>query len=449
MKNVKVILAVAALFVAFSASAQDFSDDKLYGKWGADSVERASNIGASNFLKEAMDAKDYAAATVNFQQLLRNCPAASVNTFTRGTTLYKNRINRARQLDEKRMLIDSLLLIYDLRIQYFGNDAKYGRDYILDLKARDVNKYCSTNRELLRSTLKEAVDAAIESNTVKLDIVALYFKAICDDYRTDDAISPDMVLEEYQRLAIYFEGLEDEKSLANKKTFEDSFANSGAASCENLEELYKEKIAANPDDAELLKKAVGLMSRQGCSSDFFFEITEKQYAAEPSSETALFLAKGFQDRKENDKALKYLREALAVEADPAKKEPLYAQIAIIELTSNNYSAAADAARDLKSINPENGYSYFVLAQCYASSSCASDGIGGASVYWVAYDTMQTAINNLAHEPEVQAVARKLAGAYRSAFPTQETCFFKELQAGQGYTVGCGFASGLKTTVRYR
>ena len=140
MKNVKVILAVAALFVAFSASAQDFSDDKLYGKWGADSVERASNIGASNFLKEAMDAKDYAAATVNFQQLLRNCPAASVNTFTRGTTLYKNRINRARQLDEKRMLIDSLLLIYDLRIQYFGDDAKYGRDYILDLKARDVNK---------------------------------------------------------------------------------------------------------------------------------------------------------------------------------------------------------------------------------------------------------------------------------------------------------------------
>ena len=118
MKNVKVILAVAALFVGFSASAQDFSDDKLYGKWGATAEERASNIGASNFLKENLEAKDYAAATANFQQLIQNCPAASVQTFSRGTTLYKNRINRARQLDEKRMLIDSLLLIYDLRIQY-------------------------------------------------------------------------------------------------------------------------------------------------------------------------------------------------------------------------------------------------------------------------------------------------------------------------------------------
>lgn len=448
MKSVKLILAVAALVVSYSASAQDFSDDKLYGKWGATAEERASNIGASNFLKEAMDAKDYAAATVNFQQLIQNCPGASVNTFTRGTTLYKNRINRARNLDEKRMLIDSLLLIYDLRMEYFGDDARYGRDYILDLKARDVNKYCSSDRELLRSSLQEAVNAAITANTVKLDIVALYYKAICEDYVYDDNITTDMILDEYNRLAPYFENAHDEASLAHKKIFEDSFANSGAANCENLEELYKEKIAANPEDAELIKKAVALMSRQGCSSDFFFEITEKHYAAEPSSETALFLAKGFQDRKEYDKALKYLREALAVETDPVKKEPLYAQIAIIELTAGNIRSAADAARSLKSLNPSNGYSYFVLGQCYASSVC-EDGLGGGSVYWAAYDEMSQAIDRLASEPQVQAVARKLASSYRAGFPSQETCFFKELQAGQGFTVPCGMASGRKTTVRYR
>lgn len=448
MKNVKVILAVAALFVGFSASAQDFSDDKLYGKWGATAEERASNIGASNFLKEAIEAKDYAAATVNFQQLIQNCPGASVQTFSRGTTLYKNRINRARQLDEKRMLIDSLLLIYDLRIQYFGDDLKYGRDYILDLKARDVNKYCSTNRELLRSTLKEAVYAAQAANTVKLDIVALYFKALCDDYRTEESITPDMLLDEYQTLAVYFENVTDEKDLANKKTFEDSFVNSGAANCENIEQLYKEKIAANPDDVELIKKAVSLMSRQDCSSDFYFEITEKQYAAEPSSDIALFLAKAFQDRKEYTKALKYLREALAVETDPQLKESLYAQIAIIELSAGNIRAAADAARSLKSLNPSNGYSYFVLGQCYASSVC-EDGLGGGSIYWAAYDQMSQAIDRLAGEPTVQAAARKLASSYRAGFPSQETCFFKELQAGQGFTVPCGMASGAKTTVRYR
>ena len=449
MKSVKFLLAAVALFIGFTASAQDFSDDKLYGKWGATAEERASNIGASNFLKEAMDAKDYAAATVNFQQLLQNCPAASVNTFTRGTTLYKNRINRARNLDEKRRLVDSLMLIHDLRIEYFGNDAKYGRDYILDLKARDAQKYCSSDREFLRETLKAAVDAAVAANTVKLDIAASYFKVLCDDFKFDDSISSEMILNEYERLTPYFEAAADEKALGNKKVFEDSFADSGAANCDNLEALFSQKIAANPDDTELLSQAVALMSRASCSSDFFFEITERYYTINPSSETALFLAKGFQDRKETDKALKYLREALAVETDPTKKESLYAQIAIIELSTNNYSKAADAARALQGINPQNGYSYFVLGQCYASSSCSSDKIGGASVYWAAYDAMSQAVDLLSHEPEVQKVARSLAGAYRSAFPTQETCFFAELSAGQGYTVSCGFAAGKRTTVRYR
>ena len=163
----------------------------------------------------------------------------------------------------------------------------------------------------------------------------------------------------------------------------------------------------------------------------------------------MFLAQGFKNRGEDEKALKYLREALAVETDPAGKEPLYVQIALIEIAGRNYSAAADAARELRAINPENGYSYFILGQCYASSPCSDDKIGGASVYWAAYDAMAQAVNLLKDQPEVQKVAQQLMGGYRAAFPQQETCFFAELQAGQRYTVKCGFAAGQSTTVRYR
>lgn len=446
MKSVKFILAVAAIFVGFSASAQDWSDDKLFGKWGATAEEREANYKTYSFFKEDLNNKNYASATEQFQFLLANCPKADVNIYKYGSTLYKNRINRAKSVAEKRGMLDSLMIIYDLRIEYFGDQEDLSSVY--DVKARDVLKYGQSNRALLRSSLKDAVDYAVKSNSVKIDIAAMYYKTLCEDYISDDSLTPDMILDEYERLAPYFEGVEDEKGLANKKIFEDSFANSGAANCDNLEELFKEKIAANPDDAELVKKAVSLMSRQGCTSDFYFEITEKHYAAEPSSEMALFLAKGFQDRKEFSKALKYLREALAVETDPAKKEPLYAQIAIIELSAGNLRAAADAARSLKSLNPSNGYSYFVLGQCYASSVC-EDGLGGGSIYWAAYDEMSQAIDRLGSEPSIQAVARKLAGSYRAGFPSQETCFFKELQAGQGFTVPCGMASGKKTTVRYR
>ena len=55
MKSVKFLLAAVAMFVGFSVSAQDFSDDKVYGKWGATVEERQENILASNYLKEAID----------------------------------------------------------------------------------------------------------------------------------------------------------------------------------------------------------------------------------------------------------------------------------------------------------------------------------------------------------------------------------------------------------
>ena len=198
-----------------------------------------------------------------------------------------------------------------------------------------------------------------------------------------------------------------------------------------------------------MAQAVALMSRAQCTSDFFFASTEKYYTVKPSSETALFLAQGFKNRGDNEKALKYLREALAVETDPAKKEPLYTQIALIEIAGHNYTAAADAARELRGINPDNGYSYFILAQCYASTPCTDDKIGGASVYWAAYDAMAQAANLLKDEPEVQRAAQQMMNAYRAAFPPQETCFFAELTSGDRYTILCGFAAGISTTVRYR
>ena len=448
MKSVKVILAAAALFMGFSASAQDFSDDKAFGKWGETVEERKENVSASNYLKEAIDAKDFKLATEFFQQLLNNCPAASQQTFARGVTIYKNKVQRARSVEERKVYIDSILYIYDQRVIYFGDHSKNGKDYILDMKARDMLRYCTTDRPLLRSGLKDAVDAGIESGKVHLDIAASYFKYLCEDYEYDDNVTSDMILTEYERLSPLFAEVsaEDEQY---RDMFETSFGTSGAASCENLEALFSQKLANDPDNEALLSQAVALMSRAQCTSDFFFASTEKYYTIKPSSETALFLAQGFKNRGENDKALKYLREALAVEADPAKKEPLYVQIALIEISKHNYSAAVEAARELRSINPENGYAYFILGQCYAASTCPEDKVGGTTVYWAAYDAMSQAVSLLKDEPEVQKAAQQMMNAYRAAFPVQESCFFAELTAGDRYTILCGYAAGQVTTVRYR
>lgn len=59
-----------------------------------------------------------------------------------------------------------------------------------------------------------------------------------------------------------------------KTQFDTCFAGSGAADCENLEKMFRPRIEAAPEDMELLKQTVSLMSRSQCSSEFFLQIAE-------------------------------------------------------------------------------------------------------------------------------------------------------------------------------
>ena len=122
------------------------------------------------------------------------------------------------------------------------------------MKARDMLRYCTTDRPLLRAGLKEAVDAAIETGRINLDIVSSYYKNLCEDFEYDDEVTSDMVLAEYERLSPLFADIaaEDEQY---RDIFETSFGTSGAASCENLEALFSEKLAAEPDNEAILAQA--------------------------------------------------------------------------------------------------------------------------------------------------------------------------------------------------
>ena len=445
MKNVKFLLsAVCALCAVAAMAQQDFSDPK-YAAWGDTPEERQQNILNSNFLKESCDNKDYNAAAHYLKELLDKCPKASENTFVRGTTLYKNKINRAKSLDEKNMYIDSLMLIYDLRNEYFGDHPKRGTAYILDRKAREYLIYKPADRKGIREAFRAALEAGGESTDP--ETVVAYFSNLCDDYKNTDEVMPDEIIAEYDRLTPFFE--KNPEAAEYKSQFDAAFGLSGAASCENLEKLFRSKLEANPDDEALLAQAVGLMSRAKCDGDYYFSIAEKYYQVKPSSETAMFLAQAFQNKKDFTKAKTYLNEALEVEKDPAERQKLLVRIALVGLVSNDIPGAAAAARQARDLNPEDGVPYFVLAQCYASSAAACGGFTGQATYWAAYDTMAKAVELLPSDSEYLEHAKTSMSAFRSRFPSSEECFFNELQEGARYTVNCGTAAGISTTVRTR
>lgn len=442
------ILVAAFAVVGFSAMAQDVNfDDPRYAQWGENAEQRKANMLNSQFLKEAVDNRNYELASGYLNILIKECPAASMNIYTNGAKLYKNMINRASTPELREAYVDSLLWIYDVRLENYATHAKYGKAYILDRKAREFYAYRSDQREQVRDMFNQAVIAAEEQyGNTDLELATIYFSNVVEDF-TNGLLDSDAVLAEYERFSPAFDAAEGE-GLEFKEQFESLFGNSGAASCENLEIIFGKKLEANPNDETLLNRAMTLMARANCSSDFFFDVTERYYAIKPSSETALFLAQGFQTRGEYDKALKYLEESLSVETDPAEKEKLYVRVGMINLSQKNFTSAMDAAREIKNLNPENGYAYFILGQCYAASANCSE-LKCQAVNWVAYDTMSQAVSLLSDEPEIQRAAQSMMNRYRANFPTQEECFFAELAAGQRFVVSHGLANGISTTVRFR
>ncbi len=446
MKSLKLILVAAFAMMGFSAFAQVNYDDPRYAIWGENAEQRRNNMLANQFLKESVDNKEYKAAAGYLKQLLDQAPKGAQGIYTNGIKLYKTLISTAKTDEQRNMYIDSLMIVYDVRLQAFANHSRYGKAYILDRKAREYLTYKPEDREGVRKIFTEAIAATEEKNgKADQELVAIYFSNLCEDYK-NNLVDATAVISEYDRFSPLFEGAEGEAAEL-KNQFDTAFGASGAASCENLESLFSKKLAEKPEDVALLGQAVSLMSRAQCNSDFFFNTAEKFYSLKPSSETALFLAQGFQGRSAFDKAMKYLNEALAAETDNAERAKLYTRIGLISIQTGDHSNAMNAAKEIKALEPENGYAPYLMAQCYAAT--ASGDFTAQAGYWAAYDTMNQAIEMLGSEPAIQEAAKKMASAYRGSFPTKEECFFNEVSAGARYTVTKGYASGVSTTVRYR
>ena len=447
MKAIKFLIVAAMAAVATSAAAQDFSDPK-YAKWGETPEERKENMLSSSYLKEETANRNFNSAARYLQLLLEKCPSASETIYVNGVKLYKDKINRAETLAEKKMFVDSLLFLYDVRIENFGNHPKRGRVYLLERKAREYLTYKGDDREGVAEAFETAIAAQAQVGAVNPEVVAIYFKNLCDDYQ-NDIVDAMTIVNTYDAYAQYFDNIAPEQQ-EFKDQFEQCFGLSGTASCENLEAIFSKKVADNPEDAKLIEQAFKLMSRANCSSDFFFSVGEKHYANKPSSDVAMLLAQGFQNVKNFDKANQYLREALAVETVAEEREKLYVRIGILDMSMNNFATAVEAFREAQAINPENAHAPFFLAQCYVNGAKGCSGLQKDAIYWVAYDLIQKALPLLeVSDPERVEAAKQLAAAYRAAFPTSEECFFNEVADGSSFTVNCGFAQGVSTTVRSR
>jgi hypothetical protein len=437
-RTTKIALGAAvALSVGTTAMAQNFREDPRYGNTVE---EREKNAGKLNFLSDAINAKNWNEAAGFVRDLMNDAPSASPNIYTWGATTYSQKAARATSVAEKKIFVDSVMLIYDRRVQYYGTDPTRGAAYILQLKA---NAYLGLNRmdrEGIRRFYKDAIDAS--GANPKADLVLAYFQQLVEDYKAV-LITPEDLLMAYEQLSPMMAAASQD----DRDSFTGLFATSGAADCGVLEDLYTKELAAKPGDADVLSKAYNLMSMAGCESPFYISVAEQHYAVKPSSDVAIRLATILEKQEQFTKALKYLNEMVATETVPAAKSNLYVRIAASELGLKRSSAAAQAARQAIALDSGNGVAHMLLAEAYAGGAAQCGGFHALTVYWLAYDELVRAREA---DPALQEAATSRMASFRANFPTKEDGFMyiEGYAEGKSYTVSCGWVNGT-TTIRSR
>jgi tetratricopeptide (TPR) repeat protein len=439
MKRFVLLISVAAMALVASTKVS------AQGKFGPDSADCIKYL---SYYTEYYKQKNYDAALPNWRKAYSVCPpTARYSMLSDGTTLLR-RVIQANQKNAvyKMKLVDSLMTIYDQRVQYW---PKYAISS-LNNKALDMYNYMKNDSEKLFAGLSEIVDQTKEQT--RANIFLFQLNTAVDLYK-EGSLEPEKVIDVYEN-AIKYLGMMTPKNETEKKSIdktiedvESLFITSQVASCDNLIALFGPRYEADPENLDLAKNIVRMMGMtEGCTdNDLFLKSITTMHTMEPSYTSAYYLYKLYAGRSDFDNAVKYMNEAIDAEASDVITDAMYQYELATFCFKNGKHALAEAAAK-KAVELDEtlaGKAYMLIGTIWGSVPCGGNDIEQRAKYWVAVDYMNKA---KAADEALAEDASNFIRQYSSYYPQTAEAFMYDFTNGQSYTVSCGGMRAV-TTVR--
>lgn len=415
------------------------------GKYGADSTNCIKYL---SYYKEYFKQKNYDASLPNWREAFRICPpTASQNLILDGATLVRREITRnANNPEYKAALVDTLLMLHDIRAEYYPKYATVA----LNNKGTDIANYIKNDPQKLYDSYKAIVEA--NGAKTKASILLFEMNAAIDLFKEDKLTAEDIINIYQGNMALLGEmtpanDLEAQQNAKIKTDLESLFISSKVASCENLVALFTPRYEANPEDLDLATNIVKMLSSvEDCTSnELYLKSVTTMYRLNPSYTSAYFLYRLNSSRGNVQEAIKYLEEAIAYpESDAAVDGEYSFELAAFSYKNGMTLKAVDAANKAASLNSNfAGKAYLLLGTIWGSMSCKGNEIESRAPYWVAIDYLQKA---KAADSSLSADADNLIASFRRYFPQTSEAFMYDLKDGQSYTVSC---NGMRATTTVR
>jgi tetratricopeptide (TPR) repeat protein len=347
--------------------------------------------------------------------------------------------------------------VYDQRIKYFGDYKKYPEAYILGKKAVDYKSLKRSDMSAQKQSydwLKQSIDGLGDNAT---PLFLNHYMALSLSFYAKDEITGEKMITDYELVQEKLEkiaargGRNGQMAKQMIPSFEQSFANSGAADCNTLEQMYAPRLKANPGDEVLLAKLIDLFDKTECTdSELYYKASEAMHKVNPTAASASGVAKMYLAQDNAAKAVLYYKEAISLEVDDERKAQYLYTIAYISFSKDkNLVVARQLALQAVGANPQWGEPYILIGKMYAQSAqeqkIGTKDIENQAGYWASVDLFNKAKRV---DAECATEADQLIKIYSNYFPTKEEIFFDpDYEAGKSVKVG-GWI-GTSTIVRSR
>ncbi len=403
---------------------------------------------------ESAKVKNYEAAYEPWMAVRNECPSLNVAIYTYGERILKSRFKKAEG-EAKQTEAQDLMKLYDQWIQYFPTKKGKSRiGSILSSKAQTmIDNNLGTPAEIY-ATFDHAFTQDITSFTNPKGLYN-YFKTMLNLHKEGSTdFTPEKLFNKYEEVSEKFEFervklakkldvlLKKEengiplttKDLKRKKVYDTNSRAIGIfvsnldaiiskeSTCENLIPLYQRNFQENKGDAVWLNRAAGRMKNKECSDDpLFVTIVEALHALEPSANSAYYLGILNDKKGNNNEALKYYEESIALETDPYKKAKTLYKIALEFKSRGRKSTARKYANKALRYQPSLGKAHLMIASLYASSAndCGNTQFEKRAVYWLAAKTARRAARV---DASLKKNANKAAKSYEGRAPSKTDIF---------------------------
>jgi tetratricopeptide (TPR) repeat protein len=377
---------------------------------------------------------NFKAAENPFLWLLNKCPDLNPSLYINGAKIFENLADGEKDVAKKKVYADSCLLLYDMRIKYFDEEAN-----VLNRKAFYAYKYKYDDKsyypklfELFQKAFKLNKENFLDNNLVAyLDVVRRY-------KMTGGNLTDSQVLDIYDTLTDVIDYKIKQATAKGKNV---DYLNTSLeqinqilptivnVDCDFIDNNLLPKLLENPSDLKQAKNVFKLAFAQKCSEGKALlqsaVIVQKN---EPTFGMAVLIGDRYLKQEDYKNALTYYDQALDETDENTKKADVYLKEASIYAQLGEKQNARDQAEKCVKVDPSKGECYTVIGNLYFNSfnECKKEvnPVEDRAVYIAAYEMYRKAGNR-----------EGMANA-KAQFPSNEDIFTYGMHVGDPIKVGC-------------